>query len=242
MKAFINSLTKTQMKILAVLYIILLVAVGTGAIYVINSVEILNPRTEKNIQTDNPGGSASVIGKDDENGTKAENMVINNYVYVGDSRFVAMSKYMGITDTCIARIGVGCQFFEDNLELLRTYDSENTVYIVNLGVNSVFYFRPEKFAATVNEFAAGIKGRVCYATVAPVDDAKCISSGYGERSSAVDKWNRELVPLLSSHVAVIDLNAYMMQTGFGSTDGLHYTEDTYKKIYEYLKKTVDENL
>ncbi len=242
MKAFINRLTKTQMRILAVCYIILLVAIGSGAIYAINSLDVFNPPVNTdNTEEDTSRGNAVVIGNS-EGETKGENMVITNYVYVGDSRFVAMSKYMGITDTCIAKIGVGCQFFSDNEELIRSYDSENTVFIVNLGVNSVFYFSPQSFAATMNTFAGEIKGRLCYATVGPVDDAKCISSGYGERNNAVNTWNKELVPLLSSDVAVIDLNAYMFQSGFDCTDGLHYTEATYQKIYNYLKKTVDENL
>lgn len=241
MKAFINSLTKGQMRVIAVIYVILLVAVGAFAIYEINSLEIFNTvnNNHGNVDQNVTSGVTRPTGDKKDKDDK----LITNYVFVGDSRFVAISqKYAEIEDTFIAKVGVGCQFFVENEALIRSYDSEDTVFIVNLGVNSLLYYSPNYFAEVMNNFAQTVKGRVCYATVGPVNDVKSIAAGYGERNNAVDSWNKQVASLLSSDVMLIDVNSYLNKIGFYTTDGIHYADTTYYSMYIFMKTYVQENI
>lgn len=244
MKAFINRLTKGQMRILAATYVILLVAIGAFAIHEINSLEIFNQVNVPTNNTESKPTSGSVT-KPTSSGNKKENedMLITNYVFVGDSRFVAISqKYAALEDTFIAKVGVGCQFFIENEALIRSYDSEDTVFIINLGVNSLLYYSPNYFAEVMNNFAQTVKGRVCYATVGPVNDALSIKTGYGERDKAVDTWNKQVAGLFSSDIMLIDVNSYLHQIGYYTTDGIHYQDTTYYSMYNYMKNYVKENI
>lgn len=241
MKAFINRLTKGQMRVIAVTYVILLVAVGAFAIYEINSLEIFN--TVNNNHGNVGQNVTSEVTRPTSNKKDKDDKLITNYVFVGDSRFVAISqKYAEIEDTFIAKVGVGCQFFVENEALIRSYDSEDTVFIVNLGVNSLLYYSPNYFAEVMNNFAQTVKGRVCYATVGPVNDAKSIAAGYGERNNAVDTWNKQVASLFSSDVMLIDVNSYLNKIGFYTTDGIHYADTTYYSMYIFMKTYVQENI
>ncbi|MGN0480460.1 MAG: hypothetical protein ACI4EV_02725 [Lachnospiraceae bacterium] len=239
MKAFINRLTKGQMRAIAVAYVILLVAVGAVAIYEINSLEIFN--VVNNVQEPSKD-SLHGVTKPTVSG-EMDGTLITNYVFVGDSRFVAISqKYAEIEDTFIAKVGVGCQFFVENEALIRSYDSEDTVFIVNLGVNSLLYYSPSYFAEVMNNFAQTVKGRVCYATVGPVNDAQSTAAGYGERNDAVNTWNKQVAGMFSSDIMLIDVNSYLNKIGFYTTDGIHYADTTYYSMYTYIKSYVQENI
>ncbi len=240
MKRFINSLSDTQMKILAVVYVIFLVTVGVLAIRGINSIG-------QDEQPSQPSyGVPPVTLESPENITPTKewrpSMLISNYVYVGDSRYVAMAKYMDSLEVCISKNGVSAAFLEENKEMLASYDSANTVFVVGLGVNSATYYNPATFASSMNSFAASIQGRVCYTTVGPVIDQLCEQRGYGCRNSYIDAWNAAVIPLLDEDIVVIDLNSYLDDTGFMATDGLHYTEKVNQHIYDYIRFSVDEKL
>ena len=43
---------------------------------------------------------------------------------------------------------------------------------------------------------------------------------------------------LNDKVTIIDTNSYLLKDGFNATDGLHYDDETYKKIYEYIKENI----
>lgn len=245
MKAFINSLSKGTMVVIAILYVLTLVAIGGFAIYSINSLEIFNQEIRPQQGNNNNNNSPSSNIKPSSSPTKKDktDKLITNYVFVGDSRCVAISqKYAQMEDTFIAKVGVGCQFFIDNEALIRSYDSEDTVFVVNLGVNSLLYYSPNLFAETMNNFAQTVAGRVCYATVGPVNDAMSIKAGYGERDKAVDTWNKEVAKLFSSDIMLIDVNSYLRQVGYYTTDGIHYADTTYYSMYSYIKNYIKENI
>jgi len=42
--------------------------------------------------------------------------------------------------------------------------------------------------------------------------------------------------MLADNIDYIDTYSYLIAEGFNTVDGLHYTADTYKNIYEYAMK------
>lgn len=256
-----NGLTYGQMKVLAACYVIFLIAMGSGIIYFMETHHLLGIEAEAKdpIQARGPDlpmqppsleqgesqgeGQGAVIATQPPEGEtrRGEAMIISQYVYVGDSRYVGMSKYMGINDVFLCQSGVGVNFLSQNESVIKSYDSENTVFIVGLGVNSLGGNAAD-FARVVNRFAASVRGRVCYTMVGPVDEEKCMASGYTTFNSSIGSWNQRMQNTLSSDVVIIDVNGYLLQSGFDATDGLHYTDRTYKKIYDYIRNTVNGNL
>lgn len=258
MKRWINGLSNAQMKVLAVTYIMFLILLGSGIIYILENSGIFDSEVEKKVtnstaseqQTGWSNSGAKVVSVDTvshpaqtsgQTQVKTETMIITQYIYVGDSRYVAMGKYATINDIFIARVGVGTDFFMSNYDMIKAYDSENTAFIIGLGVNNLGV-NVQEYARQLNEFAASIKGRLCVTLVAPVDEVAVHNSGYNLTNQAISNFNNNLVNNLSSSVLVVDLYAYLMQNGFGTMDGLHYSTDTDQRIHTYVKEVVDNNL
>ena len=51
----------------------------------------------------------------------------------------------------------------------------------------------------------------------------------------IDEFNLKLKNGLSSYVKYIDTNTFLINNGFSSNDGVHYTATTYKQIYTLIK-------
>lgn len=54
----------------------------------------------------------------------------------------------------------------------------------------------------------------------------------------IDNFNAKMRQGLSSKIRYIDTNSYLKANGFSSSDGVHYSTNTYKDIYNYIKRNL----
>ena len=65
-----------------------------------------------------------------------------------------------------------------------------------------------------------------------------INNNYLYLDSNIKNFNQKIKSSLNSKIKYIDTNSYLVSNGFDTLDGLHYTNDTYKTIYNYIIKSL----
>lgn len=159
---------------------------------------------------------------------------INRYIFVGDSRYVGMRKFAQNNDIFIAENAKGYDFLMSNLETIRQYADNNSVLIIGLGVND-YGVNYKNYIRIINELADTMECHVYYMLINPVEEEKEIPYGYTVYNEMIDKYNMLMRAGFSDKVKIIDSNSYLKENGFSTVDGLHYDDNTYNKIYNYLK-------
>ena len=93
------------------------------------------------------------------------------------------------------------------------------------------------FAAFTQAYAADWKKKgatVYFASVGPVGENE-----YGKRNWAVEYFNGQLSGRLDRSIGRIDLYGYLTASGYATLpDGLHYTPNTYARMFQFLCQSV----
>ena len=159
------------------------------------------------------------------------------YLFVGDSRTVQMQMAVGSTDKAyIAKVGEGYSYFRDvAIPAISQYAGQGTTMIINFGVNDLS--NAKKYVNLVNANIdawtnAGIT--VYYSAVTPVGAGASVSN------AQIEAFNVTVRDNLDPRVTWIDSYAYLSQTGFSSSDGLHYNKETYKSLYSYYMAVINQ--
>ncbi len=160
---------------------------------------------------------------------------INKFIFVGDSRYVAMSMYAEDEDIFIAENGMAYSYLKSQLSTIKKRATKNSAVIIGLGVNDAKYCDPQDYIDTVNKLAKDLPCTVCYMLVNPVDEEKERAHGYSVTNKQINTFNNALKKGLSDDVIIIDTNSYLKKEGYKTEDGLHYDNATYKLIYDYIK-------
>jgi hypothetical protein len=179
---------------------------------------------------------------DSENVTENESIATDTdidssskrYIFVGDSRYVGMKKFAQSDDVFIAQVGEGYYFLASNMNKILEYVDKNSILIVGLGVND-YASNYKNYIKVMNELADTLDCKVYYMLINPVDEDKEALYGYSATNEMIDKYNALIKAGFNSKVGVIDTNTYLKEDGFYTSDGLHYDDNTYKKVYNFLK-------
>lgn len=166
---------------------------------------------------------------------------IITYVFVGDSRYVGMSEFSDDSDIFICENNVGHNFLIKNMEYIEELSDGETAVIIGLGVNDVNY-NSTKYIETLNQMPEAMEAHIFYMLVNPVDEEKEKLFGYGILNDKIDIFNKEMIEGLNENIRIIDTSSYLKMEGYVTVDGLHYTEETYAAIYQYIKTSVAEAL
>ena len=174
-------------------------------------------------------------------------------IFIGDSRTVQMHNTLiggkgspvfdtdANGDTWSAKGSEGLSWMkETGVPQIEGRIDGNTDVVILMGVNEVIYGsgRWEDYISYINEKAAIWKqkgARTFYCAVTPVgkgpgdDSYKKITN-----KGTIASWNRAMKNGLTGDVGYIDTYNAIIGS-YSSGDGLHYTKDTYKKIYECIK-------
>ncbi|WP_295068808.1 dockerin type I domain-containing protein [Ruminococcus sp.] len=145
------------------------------------------------------------------------------WFWIGDSRTVGMARSIAID--YIAKVGAGIKLFRDNAQSI--YQIRNKTVIINLGVNDLdsgAYLR--LYNSMPDEFLDN--NTVIFMSVNPCDGNRSDLNG------RIDAFNNAMRDGLDSRIQFLDSNAYLRYYGFGTTDGLHYTDATYADIYNFV--------
>lgn len=210
-----------------------------------NSSESSNP---------NNGGSGgnSSTGGSDSNGTSGSvpSSSGKKVVFIGDSRTVQMYAYLtgnwsspnyssgGVhtvgNDIFIAQGSMGLDWLKSTgIPVGKSYFSSGTSVVILMGVNDLHNI--DQYISYLNQNIASWKktgSQFYYVSVNP-----CTGS-YNSMNSKIANFNSKLQRNLSSSFHWIDTYSYLSSSGYSTTDGLHYDNETSNKIYNYIKNNV----
>lgn len=165
-----------------------------------------------------------------------------NLIFVGDSRTGQMGNAVGGSQAWPGTAFVAC--FGGGVEWLSgqkakqdidSFVTPGSVVILNYGVNDLA--RYNDYIPLLNRYAADWREKgaaVYFASVGPVGENE-----YGKRNWAVEYFNGQLSGRLDRSIGRIDLYGYLTASGYATLpDGLHYTPDTYARMFQFLCQSV----
>lgn len=158
-------------------------------------------------------------------------------VYIGDSRTTGMDKVVGLSkikDTfVVAKSGMGYNWFmKDGSEALYKIREDNVydnwIYVFNLGVNDL---------KNVNNYKNLIRelqkeATVYFVSINPTDD-----SVGGIQCKNIKEFNSELYKVVGINNYINSYDYLEKVNGFNfdsMEDGMHYDDETYTKLYEFI--------
>ena len=176
--------------------------------------------------------SVKVTGKSGEQDVNPSNITI-----VGDSRMVGLCSYKWYKNdngSCIAKVGIGYSWLVDTAipEVSKINGNKKKNIVVNLGVNDLG--NADNYVKKYKELSNGNwkNSNIFLLSVNPT------KGKYNDLNSSIDSINSKFKSLAKekSNIIYCDSVNYLRNNGFGSSDGLHYNEDTSKIIYSQIKK------
>ena len=165
-----------------------------------------------------------------------EAMEFGQYIFVGDSRFVGMQSNKESNDVFIAEVGEGYYYMCQHIGDIMAEATTDSAIIIGMGVNDLGNL--DKYVKKINEMANNIPCQIVFITVNPVDETKTTAHGYNVTNEKIDAFNETMMNELSEKVRIIDTNSYLWQNGFDSPDGIHYSGETNRALYLYIKSVL----
>lgn len=172
--------------------------------------------------------------------TDEQKVFSGRIIWVGDSRFVGQSQYAkDNNDTYIAKVAMGYNWFNSTaIPQVNAVKQAGDAIIVNIGVNDM---NSSALCARLNQLA-GSDWKDCnviFMSVNPVNDSKASAHGYSVRNSQVVAFNNYMKQHLSSKVQYLNTFSVINDNSYNYTsDGVHYTGDGYKAIYNKAKSSL----
>lgn len=160
---------------------------------------------------------------------------------VGDSRMEDLCRkswYKEEHGTCIAKSSKGVRWLNDEaIKMVNDLNQDKKKYIVtNLGVND--YARIKDYLATYERLALNDwkNSIIIFLSVNPANNNRESLNQY------INSFNSEIITLAAKYdnIYYCDSNSYLRRIGFETTDGVHYTTNTSKDIYNYLKQCIQD--
>lgn len=235
----------TLLVILASFLILCLLGLA-GFVTILNRTEVVSdaavPQTETetdlSVQMEEPDGTVISARNPYEESTGEPE---HSFIFVGDSRTVGMRDALfqnGNTDSCsfIAKSGEGYYWlYHDGIveleEALR--EEPYATVIFNLGVNDLK--EADQYISFYKELFSVYHDPSFYImSVNPVKDEKCS----GASNAEIKEFNQKIQEEFPGQY--LDCNSYLMEEGFESADGLHYSNDTYRMIHHFVVASLTE--
>ena len=165
----------------------------------------------------------------------------NSYMFLGDSRTVGMKNAVSSDDIFICKEGEGYSWMMSNA--FPQADEKVTsgmAVVIWFGVNDMLD-NADNYIKAINEKAKEWKEKgagVFYVSVGPISEGGYVHDPTNYSDQNVAKFNEAMKNGLSSDVIYVDIYSKLKSDGFETTDGLHYTADSYKKIYNLIKEGI----
>ncbi len=185
-------------------------------------------------------------------------------IFLGDSRTVGLKNTMIQAKGSNTHIrffcqsGVTIEWYRQNREAFLAWVKSipgKKAIVFNFGVNNLRYTTMDgylnsiagTYARIMNQTAAALSGYNCsmyFMSVNPLNNAELVSTKYGGKNlgNRPPQWVRTFNTLLRSKLSgfqYIDTYTYLTNTGYESSDGLHYSDATYRKIYYKTLSIID---
>lgn len=162
---------------------------------------------------------------------------VTGYIFIGDSRTVGMNMYLHFEDDSehtymVAQENKGYKWLMNTgiseIDSIRDNDTDadEWEYIILMGVND-----PENVDKYI-EWAENInEATVHFVSVNPLEDEL--------KNKSVEEFNDRL---RNANLDYIDTYTYLWHIGYESDDGIHYKEDTYREIYEFICAEINKSI
>lgn len=200
-------------------------------------------------QSSGSGAGAGSIIADVPNGT--------SNIIIGDSRTVGMcASITGDWTKCqfsnggksndadfyIAQGSMGYSWFNSTAvpavnQILASHPGVKYNIYTWMGVNFLLY-DIDKYIPKYNELVNGAwkDHKVILVSVGPVNEAIEREHGYSTKNADIETFNAKLKNgVRANNVSFCDVYSPLGMS-FGTGDGLHYTGETYKKVYSLMKQ------
>lgn len=147
--------------------------------------------------------------------------------WVGDSRTVGLA--MNVNIDYIAKVGAGIRLFRENADTI--YALREKTVIINLGVNdldtnayiNLYNSMPDEFLDN---------NKVIVMAVNPCNGS------YQYLNSRIEAFNAAVSSALDPRITFLDTYSYLNWGGFSTRDGLHYSNDTYINLYNFVMDSI----
>lgn len=156
----------------------------------------------------------------------------DDIIWIGDSRTVGMSRTEK-NDQYLAEESIGIRWMEEDgrpvLEALLD-ESGNYPLVFCFGINDIT--EASRFVSVYRDMLEHHDSRIMLMSVNPVDEYLESQNGYQVHNQEVKAFNQVIEDAFPDEY--IDMYEYLMEQGYGSTDGVHYTEETYHSINQHM--------
>lgn len=161
------------------------------------------------------------------------------FIWVGDSRTVGMQAAVSEgSNEWIGQVSAGYDWFvSDAINQVNSMLEEDDTIVFNFGVNDLG--NVDKYIAKLNELANGDWSKakqIIVMSVNPVDEAKASANGYSVTNAQIEEFNQKMRAGLEGSIKFVDTYS-QIKDQLGTTDGIHYDNDTYKKLYDMIRGT-----
>lgn len=187
--------------------------------------------TKDNSSTDS---ASSDISENTTVSTPTTTPSTKKLIFVGDSRTVGMQSAvgdLGKNDVWSCQSSMGLDWLKsEGMPNIENQITEGSHIIILMGVNDLH--NADKYVSYINGLVSTVNskgGKLYFVSVNPTNR----SADY--LNDDIDAFNLKLKNGLSSYVKYIDTNTFLINNGFSSNDGVHYTATTYKQIYTLIK-------
>lgn len=159
------------------------------------------------------------------------------YLIVGDSRIVGMDAVVSSSKVkFIGKIAMGYSWLKTTAgPQVRQYlaGNQKLKVIFAFGINDlgnisqyISYYRSLQKEFPETQF--------CFLSVNPVNEAQASAYGYNLKNASIQSFNKKLKAAFGTDY--LNTYSYLTKQGFSAFDGVHYTGDTYQKLYNYIVK------
>ena len=184
----------------------------------------------KNTETETTEKVYTVVPSINSNYRYEKGNEYSKYIFIGDSRTEGMKQAVNSEDVWSCKISQGFQWMKDTgVPMIESEITENTAVVILMGVNDTY--NVHKYISYINEKAEEwnqIGATTYFVSVNPIESDPYITN------TEIEEFNQLLKSgLTAAHY--IDTYNDLMINGFKTTDGIHYTKETYRQIYKLIK-------
>lgn len=184
------------------------------------------PEPEKE-SGENTGGEEMDLTEPESEKNKERTEII----FVGDSRVVGMASAGGYC--YVGEVGMGYYWLtgEGSAGMAQAMsDYPDAAVVLCFGVNDL-----GNIGAYIDYYQTLLDTypdrQIYFMSVNPVDEAAAAANGYSINNEMIESFNDSLMNSFPDRY--IDIYGYLMASGFGTADGIHYDAGTYAGIQNY---------
>ena len=172
----------------------------------------------------------------DSNGKRTNRASKWSYIFVGDSRTEGIRLAIAPSNTkYIAKVSMGYSWLVSTAgPELKGYLNQNpdVSVVLALGVNDLGNIQNyiSYYKSLIKKYP---KTKFYVEAVTPVNEGVEAAHGYTVKNKQITSFNKKMRAAVGKS-RFINTYTYLKNSGFQTSDGVHYTSDVYRKLYNFI--------